>query len=380
MKFSRLVLPGIMMVAVSYGLARFSYGLLLPNISEDLEMTSVASGIISSLFYLSYCFAIVFSTVFTTAKGPRLAILGAGASALVGLLIMGFSPNVWVLALGVLFAGGSTGLVSPPYGTSISLWIAEKDQGKANTWINSGTGLGLIVSGAGAAVLASEWRMTYLIYAFIALIALVWNAKVLPKSQTSQRGMYLKGMFAFRGVEGARPLIICSTILGISTSAFWTFSINFLETTGSYNNWQLSAFWIIIGIFGILGGYSGVFIERFGLPTAYKMAGLVIGAASILLALFPEKWPLAYLSAALFGASYIFITGVLLVWGIRVFVKNPSFGICAPFLLLAVGQVIGSVFAGMFIDFVGLSFTFFIYGLMGIVAMMFGPKRKRAQV
>ncbi|WP_373895825.1 MFS transporter [Virgibacillus sp. CBA3643] len=374
MKFSRLVIPGITMIAVTYGLARFSYGLLLPNINNSLEMSSFVSGIISSLFYLAYCVAIIFSTVLTTDKGPRIMILAAGVSAFVGLLIMGLSPNVWLLGLGVLFAGASTGLVSPPYGASVSLWIEHKKQGKANTWINSGTSIGIILAGAGALILASGWRLTYLIYALIALVVLLWNAKVIPKIGSDPHVTFHKGQFSFRGVKGAIPLIICSTVLGISTAAFWTFSIDFIGTTGSYSDWQLSLFWIIIGVFGILGGFSGSLIEKFGLPWAYKWAGLVIGAASILLALNPENWLAAYSSAALFGIAYIFITGVLMVWGIRVFITNASLGIGTPFLLLAVGQVIGSLFAGILIDLVGFNVTFLIYGFMDIVAMILGPR------
>src|SRR5699024_11763971 len=111
--------------------------------SSDLSV----SGAISSLFYLSYCFAIVFSIVLTVEKGPRVMILIAGFFAITGLTIMGISPNAWILGVGVLFAGASTGIASPPYGTAITLWIEGEKQGNANTWINSGTSIGLVLSG-----------------------------------------------------------------------------------------------------------------------------------------------------------------------------------------------------------------------------------------
>jgi MFS family permease len=181
MKFSRLVLPGVTMIAVTYGLARFSFGLLLPEMKESLEMSELLSGMISSLFYLAYCFTIILSTVITTKEGPRRMIISAGLSAFVGLLLMGITPNVWVLALGVLFAGGSTGLVSPPYGAAISLWIKEDKQGKANTWINSGTSFGIVLSGVGAILLTQNWRLTYLIYAILTFLILIWNFRAIPK-------------------------------------------------------------------------------------------------------------------------------------------------------------------------------------------------------
>src|SRR5699024_8927099 len=119
MQFSRLVFPGVAMIAATYGLARFSFGLFLPGISESLNMSQSVSGIVSSLFYLAYCFTVILATVITTREGPRRMILFAGLSAFAGLFVIGISPNVWVLVLGVLLAGASTGLVSPPYGAAV---------------------------------------------------------------------------------------------------------------------------------------------------------------------------------------------------------------------------------------------------------------------
>jgi predicted MFS family arabinose efflux permease len=376
MKFSRLVLPGVTMIAVTYGLARFSFGLLLPEINQSLEMSEFVSGIISSLFYLAYCVTIILSTVITTREGPRRMIILAGLSAFVGLLLMGITPNVWVLALGVLLAGGSTGLVSPPYGAAISLWIKEDQQGKANTWINSGTSFGIALSGAGAIVLSPNWRLTYLIYAVLTLLILIWNFRAIPKTGIRTNLMFEKGNLSIQGVKGSIPLVLASLILGISTAAFWTFSRSFLEAAGDYSDWQLSGFWIMIGLFGVLGGFSGSLVEKGGLSLAYKSGSLSIASASIVLSFAPESLLMAYLSAGIFGCSYIFLTGVLLVWGIRVFITNASLGIGVPFLLLAVGQVIGSILAGWFIGTWGYAASFIVYGLVGMTAAFIGPKKR----
>ncbi|TFJ91941.1 MFS transporter [Lentibacillus salicampi] len=377
MRFSKLVLPGVAMIAVTYGLARFSFGLLLPGMSESLDMSESVSGMVSSLFYVAYCFTIVLSTVMTTREGPGKMIFSAGLSAFVGLLLIAITPNVWVLALGVLLAGGSTGLVSPPYGAAVSLWMKEDKQGRANTWINSGTSIGIALSGAGAILLSTNWRLTYLIYAFLTFLVLVWNFRAIPKDGVRSDLRFEKGKLSIRGVKGAASLVLASLFLGISTAPFWTFSRTFIEVAGDYSGWQLSGFWIIIGLFGVLGGFSGSLIEKGGLPFAYKLGSLLITSASIILALAPENLFVSYLSAAIFGCFYIFITGVLLVWGIRVFITNASLGIAVPFLLLAVGQVIGSLFAGWFIEAWGYTPAFIIYGFVGMLAIFIGPKRRR---
>src|SRR5699024_10662710 len=171
------------------------------------------------------------------------------------------------------------------------------------------------------------------------------------------------------------PLILASLILGISTAPFWTFSRSFIEIAGDYNEWQLSGFWIVIGLFGVLGGFSGSLIEKEGLSFSYKLGSMSIASASIILAFSPNYLLTSYVSAGIFGCSYIFLTGVLLVWGIRVFITNASLGIGVPFLILAVGQVIGSIFAGWFIGTWGYATSFIIYGLVGIVAALMGPKK-----
>ncbi len=65
------------------------------------------------------------------------------------------------------------------------------------------------------------------------------------------------------------------------------------------------------------------------------------------------------------------------MWGIRVFITNASLGICIPFLLLAVGQVIGSLLAGLFIGTWGYVTSFILYGLIGIAATLIGPQKRK---
>src|SRR5699024_6525646 len=98
-------------------------------------------------------------------------------------------------------------------------------------------------------------------------------------------------------------------------------------------------------------------------------------AASIVLAFAPSLWILPFVSAALFGISYIAITGILLVWGITIFIKNASLGIGLPFLLLAAGQILGSLLGGVIIEYIGYSFTFLAFGLFGVFSLICSPQR-----
>jgi MFS family permease len=50
-----------------------------------------------------------------------------------------------------------------------------------------------------------------------------------------------------------------------------------------------------------------------------------------------------------------------------------------PFLLLAVGQVIGSILAGWFIGTWGYATSFTLYGFVGILATLLGPKENKKE-
>lgn len=130
----------------------------------------------------------------------------------------------------------------------------------------------------------------------------------------------------------------------------------------------------MIGVLGVIGGISGSIIDKQGLRFAYIFGVTLLSIASILLVFTSKVWIIPFIASSLFGASYIFLTGVLLVWGVKIFVKNASLGIGIPFLMLAVGQVIGSMIAGTLIDSLNYAVTFMVYGIVGLVALAMYPK------
>ncbi len=73
---------GLPMIAVTYGFARFSYGLVLPYLRESLEINPSVAGVLSSLSYLAYCIAIVLAMLYMQKVGSRMMILTAGSQQL----------------------------------------------------------------------------------------------------------------------------------------------------------------------------------------------------------------------------------------------------------------------------------------------------------
>ena len=111
---------GLAMIAVTYGLARFAYGLFLPELREAFELNAAVLGLIGSGSYVGYCVAITISLIYTSKVGPRFMVAAAGVTAVVGMALIATAPSVPFVAAGVLIAGSSTGLASPPMAEAVS--------------------------------------------------------------------------------------------------------------------------------------------------------------------------------------------------------------------------------------------------------------------
>src|SRR3712207_7701871 len=100
------------MIAVTYGLARFAYGLFLPEMRESLDLSETVLGLIGAGSYAGYCFAILVALMFTSRTGPRLVAVAARTLAGVGMAAVAGASPAGGLGLGGLGAGGRRGVGS----------------------------------------------------------------------------------------------------------------------------------------------------------------------------------------------------------------------------------------------------------------------------
>jgi predicted MFS family arabinose efflux permease len=375
----RLVPAGLAMIAVTYGLARFAYGLFLPELREAFDLDASVLGLIGAGSYAGYCLAIVVSLVFTARAGARFMVVAAGTVAVLGMALVAGAPGAWVLAVGVLVAGLSSGLVSPPMGEAVARAVDPGKQDRANALINSGTSVGVVLSGPAALLAADGWRLAWAAFAAIGLAVLAWNAKVMPgrgvPSPVAKAGAKDVPRLSLRWLLGPRsaPLFVAATGMGFASAAYWTFSREFVVRVGGLDQTGSTVFWVVIGVSGIAGGAAGDLVSRLGLEKALRGSLLVMAAAIGLLGAAPASAPAVFASAALFGASYIALSGVILVWSVSVFRDRPSAGLGAAFFLLAAGQALGSPLSGTLAGATGLTITFWIFACVALATTLISP-------
>ena len=183
-----MIAAGAALIATCYGLARFAYGLFAPEFRAEFAIGSTVSGLIGAGSYVGYCLAIVASLVLTERIGARRVAVAAGVVATLGTALVALAPSTPVLAVGILVAGSSTGIASPPLAAAVSRWVREGIQDRAQTVVNAGTGIGVLVSGPIALTLLDQWRWAWALFAAIAAAVTVWIFRAVPSSTGERTG------------------------------------------------------------------------------------------------------------------------------------------------------------------------------------------------
>ena len=366
-----LVGAGTALIACCYGLARFTYGLFAPAFTDEFGLSGALAGGIGAGSYVGYCASIVLSLLLTDRIGARRVAVIAGAVATVGISIVAAAPSAWVLAAGILIAGCSTGLASPPLAAAVAQSVPAGLADRAQTVVNGGTGIGVVAS-APIALLIDQWRVAWALYAILAAVVTIWVARSVPA--TARTGA--------NAVESSwRPgllaMLVAALLMGIGSVAVWTFGRDLIVTVGGAGPARSTLLWIVIGAASIAGAFAGDAVARIGLRWAWAAATVTMAAATLLLAAAPAALIGILVAATLFGAAYLALTGLMLLWSTRLYPDRAAFGVGVAFFTIAAGQALGAPLTGALIDAAGARSAFVVIAALGLCALALRPPSPR---
>ncbi|MCW7755396.1 YbfB/YjiJ family MFS transporter [Desulfobotulus sp. H1] len=373
-----LIPAGLSIVAATYGLARYSYGLYLPDIRADLELSIEVMGIIGSLSYAGYLAATIFGSTISGITGPRLPIVLGGLCAASGMALISISSGPWLLGLGVLLAGTSPGLAYPPLSDAITRLIRPSRQDRTYAIINSGTSIGVIISGPAALLAGEEWRWAWAGFALFAILATIWNASLMPKRRAGEpSGADIPQLcWAWLVNHKSKRLFMAASLFGISSAVYWTFAVDLLVTSGAMGSGLSRAFWILIGICGLAGGCAGDLVRLFGLRRVFSSLLIACTISILGIAFWPDNLSVALASAMLFGATFILITGLFGIWSVNTFNDRPSAGFGATFFLISAGQLIAPTLAGIIAGAWSLHYAFILAAALCLLTVFLKPNQE----
>lgn len=365
----RTVVPGTATIAVTFGLARYGYGLLLPDMRSDIGLSASAAGVVASCAYVSYLLANTAVVSVVTRWGPRVAVGCALLSAALGMGVIAGANSVFTLAAGVLIAGAAAGLAYPPYADIVSRDVDPQRRDVAWSTISSGTGWGVAVAGPIAIVAGDRWRVAWLAFVGIAVIVGIFSVFAAP-ARTERRTRRPQLSWTWFLCPRSRPLLVSAVLVGLGSAVWWAFGIAAMQASGMEPTTS-RLLYAVCGVAGLLGSLSGAVFSRLGLRAGYLATCSLLAVSLTLFGLGPSR--LALVAALLFGASYNSVIAAQGVWSSRVFSEHPAAGLAAVNTALTIGTLIGPPLAGAVIGVAGYPTTFVVAGVLVLAALPFCP-------
>ena len=367
----RIGATGFALVGICYGFARFAFGLFLPQIDGELGLGTSLGGVISGGSFAGYCVAIVAAAILTERLGARAVAVCAALVAAIGMAGIAFAPSPLILAIAVVVAGSSTGLASPPMAAAVAAAVSEGRQDLTNTVINAGVSAGVALSGPIALGLAGHWRLAFAAFAAMALVLAIAAAVSLPAARGSGRAGGLPPM-----TGPVLRLVSASFLMGAASTALWSFGSQIVASRMGWGSTGAGLLWTCIGAGGLAGALAGSLVGKFGLDRVHRVF-LGLMAAGILSVGSGFGAVPTLVGGAIFGAAYVMLTGVYLIWGIRALPDRPATGLMVGFLTIAVGQTVGAPLFGLLMAGPGVGFAVMCFAA---VALLAGALRARRAV
>lgn len=378
MSAARIAVPGVALVATTFGLARYGYGLLVPEMRSSFGLDGTTVGLLASSAYAAYLVATAVSIALVARLGPRRSAVLAGVCASAGMALIARAPSVPVLALGVVVAGASSGLAFPPFADLAAEHLDLDRRGDALASISSGTGWGVALAAPVAIVLGRDWRAAWLVFAGVAVAVAVVVRVLVPGRDPTAAAVVapLRLSMSWFLCPRSRPLLVSAFLVGLSASVYWTFGPDLVQSAQGATAARL--LFVVIGVSSIGGSLADRILRRVGTATGFRICGALLAGSLVLVVAGAGDVSLVLLSGLAFGATYNLIVAIQVIWSDDVFAGRPSAGLAATMLMFAVGQILGPTLAGVIADRAGVSAAFSVAaGTMACTLVVVPPHRLR---
>ncbi len=377
-----LALALSMGAAVSLGIARFAYGLLLPPMRADLGWSYLLAGAMNTANALGYLLgALVLPHLLKRFEASQVLVLGA-VLASVFMALSGFFTATSALLLQRLLAGMASALVFATGGL-LAARLAALTPERSGFLIGlyyGGTGFGIVLSAllvpavlqaAAAQPHAWAWAWWALALGCVAGTALLlWPARVMGGygrgSGGGNPGVGTENMRAVAGPAGAaqQPLkdsrvfrwrdfrfaLASYFLFGVGYIGYMTFVIALIRQQGASDGF-VTVFYSLLGVAVVASSrlWAGL-LDRYKGGQTLAILSALLGVATLMPA-FTQQSTLLLLSGVLFGAVFLSLVASTTAL-VRHNLPQVSWaaGISSFTAVFAAGQIVGPSVTGWISD------------------------------
>lgn len=265
-----IVMASGLTILASLGLGRFSFGMVIPDMSSSLSLSYSQVGVISGANFVGFFLSVLSSPYMNQRYGQRVCAVCGLSLVVLGMAMMSFGNGyIWFLVWYTLSGFGS-GLASLTVTILIANWFQQGMRGRASGYITMGSSLGIVISGLLIPAIAGfdsfdSWRMAWLVMSGIAVVILVFVA-ILVRNIPAELELEPKGgsgcgtnaNLTLKGKCCDKPwflkLGLCYGLFGAGYMTYSTFIVTALVSDSHFSNESAGKLWALIGLLSLLSG------------------------------------------------------------------------------------------------------------------------------
>lgn len=359
--------------AVSLGVTRFAYALLLPVMREDLGWSYTLAGGMNTINALGYLLGALATPWLLRRMAPGSVLLLGSLLATLFMVLSGFFVDALPLLVQRLLAGIASALVFVAGGL-MAARLGALDTGRSGLLLGiyyGGTGWGIVASALlvppvlAAAPALHGWTWAWWALAGVCALAtavLVWPARALRglatgapvavKSDTAQSSVppAPPAPIAWRSLT---PALLGYGLFGVGYIGYMTFVVALLRDQG-VGSLGVTVFYTLLGLAVVLSSrvWAGL-LDRSRGGQALSRLNALLGLATVLPAL-TSAWPVALASGILFGGVFLsVVASTTALVRQQLAPVHWAAGISAFTIVFAAGQIIGPTIVGAIADGAG---------------------------
>ncbi len=347
--------------AVSLGMSRFSYALLLPPMRTDLDWSYLLAGAMNTANALGYLIGAMVTPAFMRRFGAQAALIGGSVCTGLFMLLSGFVISAEMLLAQRVLAGAASAFIFIAGGLLAARLGAlhPRHAGFLIGLYYGGTGFGIVLSallvpaalaGADAQGIAHGWQWAWIVLGvmcFVATLAMALPAASIDGAAAPATGQRPVSLLSFGWSLGGYFMF------GVGYIGYMTFVIALLKEQGMQGP-QLSLFYAALGVAVVASSriWAGM-LDRFKGGQAMAILNGLLAVATLLPVL-TSAIVAVFASGILFGAVFLSVVASTTAL-VRHNLPAPAWssGISMFTIVFAAGQIVGPTIVGWISDGAG---------------------------
>ena len=347
--YLKISLAGICSTLIAIGFGRFIYTPILPNMQDDLNLSSTTMGIISSYNYFGYLIGSIIPIIWKFSNFRNMIIFSSIFS-VITIYLMGFTADIKFFII-LRFLCGLSSAFGFVFTISFMFNFFKDFENKTlQLYHFCGIGLGIVIGTVTVWIISMAglfWNHQWLIVGFIGILLCIPIIIFIPKQldlvteTRSQIKSKVKKSFI--------TISFGYFFFGIGYIIFGTFISAIARDSFEIPSYQYLS-WIIVGFFAIPSVLFWDWISKkisIDFLLFLSCSTVTLGVSFLL---FNNNLNYFIISCLLYGLGVPGSVALVLVEGKKRFIGNVNISVAIMTSAFSVGQILGPYISGILID------------------------------